>query len=79
MSCAEGDTGFVYDGILDFDVMTSRVDHMPALKMKIMMNVGNPERAFSFAKLPNAGIGLGPSGIHHQPYDWCASKSIAEL
>ncbi len=58
VSCAEGDTGFVYDGILDFDVMTSRVDQMPALKMKIMMNVGNPERAFSFAKLPHAGIGL---------------------
>jgi pyruvate, water dikinase len=58
VSCAEGDTGFVYDGILGFDVMTSRVDQMPALKMKIMMNVGNPERAFSFAKLPHAGIGL---------------------
>ena len=58
VSCAEGDTGFVYDGTLDFDVMTSRVDQMPALKMKIMMNVGNPERAFSFAKLPHAGIGL---------------------
>jgi pyruvate,water dikinase len=58
VSCAEGDTGFVYDGTLEFDVMTSRVDQMPALKMKIMMNVGNPERAFSFAKLPHAGIGL---------------------
>ncbi|WP_310274860.1 phosphoenolpyruvate synthase [Rheinheimera soli] len=58
VSCAEGDTGFVYNGILGFDVMTSRVDKMPALKMKIMMNVGNPERAFSFAKLPHAGIGL---------------------
>ncbi len=58
VSCAEGDTGFVYDGILGFDVMTSRVDKMPALKLKIMMNVGNPERAFSFAKLPHAGIGL---------------------
>ena len=58
VSCAEGDTGFVYEGILDFDVMTSRVDQMPKLQMKIMMNVGNPERAFSFAKLPHAGIGL---------------------
>ena len=58
VSCAEGDTGFVYDGILPFNVVTSRVDQMPPLKMKIMMNVGNPERAFSFAKLPNAGIGL---------------------
>jgi pyruvate,water dikinase len=58
VSCAEGDTGFVYEGILGFDVMTSRVDKMPKLQMKIMMNVGNPERAFSFAKLPHAGIGL---------------------
>jgi pyruvate,water dikinase len=58
VSCAEGDTGFVYEGELPFKVITSRVDQMPSLSMKIMMNVGNPERAFSFAKLPHAGIGL---------------------
>ncbi len=58
VSCAEGDTGYVYDGILPFKVVTSRVDSMPKLAMKIMMNVGNPERAFGFAKLPHAGIGL---------------------
>jgi len=58
VSCAEGDTGYVYQGILPFEVITSRVDQMPKLPMKIMMNVGNPERAFSFAKLPHAGIGL---------------------
>lgn len=58
VSCAEGDTGYVYDGILPFNVVTSRVDSMPKLSMKIMMNVGNPERAFGFAKLPHAGIGL---------------------
>ncbi len=58
VSCSEGDTGFVYDGILPFNVVTSRVDQMPPLKLKIMMNVGNPDRAFSFAKLPHAGIGL---------------------
>lgn len=58
VSCAEGDTGFVYDGELAFDVISSRVDQMPPLKLKIMMNVGNPERAFSFARLPHAGIGL---------------------
>ena len=58
VSCAEGDTGYVYDAILPFNVVTSRVDAMPPLKMKIMMNVGNPERAFGFAKLPHAGIGL---------------------
>ncbi|WP_337878837.1 phosphoenolpyruvate synthase [Rheinheimera sp.] len=58
VSCAEGDTGYVYQGILPFEVVTSRVDQMPKLPMKIMMNVGNPERAFSFARLPHAGIGL---------------------
>lgn len=58
VSCAEGDTGFIYDGKLDYKVVSSRVDQMPKLDLKIMMNVGNPERAFSFAKLPHAGIGL---------------------
>lgn len=58
VSCAEGDTGFIYDGKLDYKVVSSRVDQMPQLDLKIMMNVGNPERAFSFAKLPHAGIGL---------------------
>ncbi|MDX1392160.1 MAG: phosphoenolpyruvate synthase, partial [Rheinheimera sp.] len=58
VSCAEGDTGFIYDGKLEYTVVSSRVDQMPKLDLKIMMNVGNPERAFSFAKLPHAGIGL---------------------
>lgn len=58
VSCAEGDTGFIYDGKLEYKVVSSRVDQMPPLDLKIMMNVGNPERAFSFAKLPHAGIGL---------------------
>ncbi|KKO46471.1 phosphoenolpyruvate synthase [Arsukibacterium ikkense] len=58
VSCAEGDTGFIYEGKLEYKVVSSRVDQMPALNLKIMMNVGNPERAFSFAKLPHAGIGL---------------------
>ena len=58
VSCAEGDTGFIYDGIQDFDVIRSRVDSMPELPMKIMMNVGNPDRAFDFARLPNEGVGL---------------------
>lgn len=58
VSCAEGDTGFIYDGIQDFDVVRSRVDSMPDLPMKIMMNVGNPDRAFDFARLPNEGVGL---------------------
>lgn len=58
VSCAEGDTGFIYDGIQDFEVVRSRVDSMPELPMKIMMNVGNPDRAFDFARLPNEGVGL---------------------
>ncbi|MEW6991692.1 phosphoenolpyruvate synthase [Colwelliaceae bacterium 6441] len=58
VSCAEGDTGFIYQGLLDFTVTTSEVDAMPALPLKIMMNVGNPDRAFAFARLPHSGIGL---------------------
>ena len=58
VSCAEGDTGYVYDELLDFDVTSSQVDTMPDLPLKIMMNVGNPDRAFDFACLPNEGVGL---------------------
>ncbi len=58
VSCAEGDTGYIYAGKLDYEVITSEIDSMPDLPMKIMMNVGNPDRAFDFAKLPHAGIGL---------------------
>ncbi|MBA6262334.1 phosphoenolpyruvate synthase [Colwellia sp. Bg11-12] len=58
VSCAEGDTGFIYQGKLDFTVTTSQVDSMPEVPLKIMMNVGNPDRAFGFARLPHAGIGL---------------------
>lgn len=58
VSCAEGDTGYIYEGILDYEVLTSRVDEMPELPMKVMMNVGNPDRAFDFARLPHAGVGL---------------------
>ena len=58
VSCAEGDTGYIYDGQLAFDVTSTAVDKMPDLPMKIMMNVGNPDRAFDFAGLPHAGIGL---------------------
>ena len=58
VSCAEGDTGFIYGDELEFDVVTSRIDAMPELPLKVMMNVGNPDRAFDFARLPNAGVGL---------------------
>jgi len=58
VSCSEGDTGFIYQGRLKFEVITSRVDEMPDLPIKVMMNVGNPDRAFDFARLPHSGIGL---------------------
>lgn len=58
VSCAEGDTGFIYEGELDFTVTKSEIDAMPELPLKIMMNVGNPDRAFAFARLPHSGIGL---------------------
>jgi len=58
VSCAEGDTGFIYEGMLDFEVQRNSIDSMPKLTFKIMMNVGNPDRAFDFAQIPNQGIGL---------------------
>ncbi|MZR61832.1 phosphoenolpyruvate synthase [Alcanivorax sp. DP30] len=57
-SCAEGDTGNIYEGKLDFDVQRNSIESMPKLPFKIMMNVGNPDRAFDFAGLPNQGVGL---------------------
>jgi pyruvate,water dikinase len=58
VSCAEGDTGYIYDGEQEFEVREISLSDMPELPFKIMMNVGNPDRAFDFAHLPNAGIGL---------------------
>ena len=58
VSCAEGDTGYVYAGELDFTLSQDTVDEMPELPFKIMMNVGNPDRAMSFSSLPNKGVGL---------------------
>lgn len=58
VSCAEGDTGFIYDGILDFEIQSNTINSMPELPFKIMMNVGNPDRAFDFQSIPNEGVGL---------------------
>ena len=58
VSCAEGDAGHIYAGILNYDYRVTSVDAMPELPFKIMMNVGNPDRAFDFQRLPHAGIGL---------------------
>ncbi|MBP9592938.1 MAG: phosphoenolpyruvate synthase [Steroidobacteraceae bacterium] len=58
VSCAEGDVGYVYDGALEFDQTQIELDALPELPVKIMMNVGNPDRAFDFAAIPNRGVGL---------------------
>lgn len=58
VSCAEGDTGFIYDGGLDFEHKTNSISNMPEIPVGIMMNIGNPDRAFDFQALPNAGVGL---------------------
>jgi len=58
VSCAEGDTGFIYDGLLETEITEVQRGVMPEIKTKIMMNVGNPQLAFDFAQLPNEGVGL---------------------
>lgn len=58
VSCAEGDTGFVYDGELEFRVQNDDVDGLPEAPVKVMMNVANPDRAFDFSAIPNHGVGL---------------------
>ncbi|WP_297808792.1 phosphoenolpyruvate synthase [uncultured Methylophaga sp.] len=58
VSCAQGDEGNIYEGLLEFEHRVEELDNMPELPVKIMMNVGNPDRAFSFAQLPNKGVGL---------------------
>ncbi|MCP4042861.1 MAG: phosphoenolpyruvate synthase, partial [Gammaproteobacteria bacterium] len=58
VSCADGDTGLIYQGILDFTIKRTELDRMPEIPVKIMMNVGNPDQAFAFSSLPHKGIGL---------------------
>ena len=58
VSCAKGDSGFVYAGLLEFEVKADAAQELPELPVKIMMNVGNPDRAFDFSQIPNAGVGL---------------------
>ena len=59
VSCAEGDTGFIYEGILDYEVQRNSISTMPELAFKIMMNVGNPDHAFGFAQIPQPRRGFG--------------------
>ena len=58
VSCAEGDTGYVYEGALDFEIHRVDVGNMPDIPFKVTMNLGNPERAFALSRLPSAGVGL---------------------
>ncbi|WP_066288150.1 phosphoenolpyruvate synthase [Arthrobacter sp. B6] len=58
VSCAEGDAGFAYEGILEFAIEETELSHMPEVPVRVMMNIGTPEQAFSFAALPNHGVGL---------------------
>ena len=58
VSCAEGDAGYVYAGVLPYDHIRQVVESMPEIPVKLMMNVGNPDRAFDFTRLPNDGVGL---------------------
>ncbi len=58
VSCAEGDSGYVYDGVLAFEQQEIRLDAMPPAPVRVMMNVGNPDRAFTFAGIPHQGVGL---------------------
>ena len=58
VSCAEGDTGHVYEGLLEFEKTQIELDSLPKIPVKIMMNVGNPDRAFDFAAIPHNGVGL---------------------
>jgi pyruvate, water dikinase len=58
VSCAEGEAGFAYEGLLDFDIEETELSRMPEIPVRVMMNVGTPEQAFSFAALPHRGVGL---------------------
>ena len=58
VSCAEGDMGYVYKGILDFQIIKTNINDLPKIKTKLMMNVASPNEAFKFAKIPNCGVGL---------------------
>lgn len=58
VACSEGETGYIYEGILDFELNRVELDNMPPAPLKLMMNVGNPGKAMSFSTIPNAGVGL---------------------
>ena len=79
VSCAEGDTGFVYEGALAFEHREIELDAMPTAPVKIMMNVGNPDRAFDFAAHPEPRRRPRAARVHHQPHDRRAPAGAARF
>lgn len=90
VSCAEGETGYVYEDALPFERLSLNVDTMPTLPVKVMLNVGNPERAFAFQAVPNSGVGLArleflisnTIGIHPQAllrYDTLEDEQLKQV
>ncbi|STX28354.1 pyruvate,water dikinase [Legionella beliardensis] len=90
VSCAEGDIGYVYEGLVPFERVTLDVENMPELPLKVMLNVGNPERAFAFQAIPNQGVGLArleflisnTIGVHPKAlihYDSLESEELKKL
>jgi pyruvate,water dikinase len=75
VSCAEGDTGFIYEGELDFELRRLSVETMPPLPFKLGMIVGNPERAFDFQRLPNNGA----LGVYYWGDDWRPSQGFNRI
>ncbi|MDF1757102.1 MAG: phosphoenolpyruvate synthase [Legionellaceae bacterium] len=89
VSCAEGENGYIYEGLLPFEKVSLDVETMPKLPMKVMLNVGNPERAFDFQSIPNSGVGLArleflisnTIGIHPKAllqYDSLADETLKQ-
>lgn len=90
VSCAEGDNGFVYKGLIPFEKVQLDVHSMPSLPVNVMLNVGNPERAFSFQSIPNGGVGLArleflisnTIGIHPKAllnYETLTDKNLQQM
>ncbi|MEY4503804.1 MAG: hypothetical protein RL154_96 [Pseudomonadota bacterium] len=88
VSCAEGETGYVYDGPLEYEIERVILDDLPELKTKVYMNIGDPQKAFSFSQIPNDGVGLARmemiiQHIHAHPLALCAmergEENIADI
>ena len=77
VSCAEGETGRIYDGRVPFEVRTINVAEIPRPATAIMVNLGNPDLAFRTSAIPNDGVGLAPARVHHQRRDQGPSDGAA--